>query len=139
MDYALIKNGVVEGVIVADADFVAGISSEWDHIEPASGGVGPGWGWDGSQFVAAEPSKPSPDPTATVWTVLAFRSRFTEDEKRAIYTARTSSIDIQIWLDDLAAASDVRSDDPRMIAGVQGLEAAGLLTSGRAAEIMSAK
>lgn len=75
-------------------------------------------------------------PTAIVWSVLAFRSRFTETEKRAIYSARANSIDIQIWLDDLAAAQDVRSDDPRMIAGVQGLEAAGLLAPGRAAEIM---
>lgn len=79
---------------------------------------------------------PSPQHPATIWTVLAFRSRFTEDEKRAIYSARANSIDIQIWLDDLAAAEDVRSDDPRMIAGVQGLEAAGLLAPGRAAEIM---
>jgi hypothetical protein len=82
-----------------------------------------------------------PPPTAqaaVVWTVLAFRSRFTEAEKRAIYSARTNSIDIQIWLDDLAAADEVRSDDPRMIAGVQGLEAAGLLTAGRASEIMGA-
>lgn len=82
--------------------------------------------------------EPTPEPSATVWTVLAFRSRFTEAEKRAIYSARANSIDIQIWLDDLAAAEDVRSDDPRMIAGVQGLEAAGLLAPGRAAEIMSA-
>lgn len=81
---------------------------------------------------------PAPEPSATVWTVLAFRSRFTEAEKRAIYSARANSIDIQIWLDDLAAAEDVRSDDPRMIAGVQGLEAAGLLAAGRAAEIMGA-
>ena len=79
---------------------------------------------------------PAREPSATVWTVLAFRSRFTEAEKRAIYSARANSIDIQIWLDDLAAAEDVRSDDPRMIAGVQGLEAAGLLAPGRAAEIM---
>lgn len=83
-------------------------------------------------------SVPVPEPSATVWTVLAFRSRFTEAEKRDIYSARANSIDIQIWLDDLAAAEDVRSDDPRMIAGVQGLEAAGLLAPGRAAEIMSA-
>lgn len=78
----------------------------------------------------------APAQLPTVWTVLAFRSRFTEAEKRAIYAARANSIDIQIWLDDLAAAEDVRSDDPRMIAGVQGLEAAGLLAAGRAAEIM---
>lgn len=138
MNYALIKNGVVSNVIVADADFVAGIAKQWDHIEPASGGVGPGWGWDGTRFTPPIDPAPPTESTPAVWTVLAFRSRFTEDEKRAIYAARANSIDIQIWLDDLAAASDVRSDDPRMIAGVQGLEAAGLLTSGRAAEIMSA-
>lgn len=138
MDYALIKNGVVEGVIVADADFVAGIASEWDHIAPASSGVGPSWKFENGEFLPPVQTDAPQKPTPTVWTVLTFRSRFTEGEKRAIYAARSNSIEIQIWLDDLAAAEDVRSDDPRMIAGLQGLEAAGLLPAGRAAEIMGA-
>lgn len=78
MEYALIKSGTVENVIVADDAFVAGIvadeafiaaiASEWDHIEridtPAERalGVGIGWGWDGSSFVAPTPTTPEPQP-----------------------------------------------------------------------------
>lgn len=57
MEYALIKSGKVENTIVADADFLALISSGWDHIEPLSGSASIGWGWDGGKFVA-----PTPDP-----------------------------------------------------------------------------
>lgn len=74
MEYALIKNGQVENVIVADETFVQMIASEWDHIEridtPAEQalGVGIGWGWDGTQFVAPIVPEPEPEPTpAPVW------------------------------------------------------------------------
>lgn len=75
-------------------------------------------------------------------TTLAFRDRFTLDEKRAIYTAALTSVDVKIWLDDLAAATpeadgtSVDLDDARTVAGVQGLESAGLLAAGRAAQIL---
>lgn len=70
-------------------------------------------------------------------TVLAFRSRFTQTEKRAIYTAAKTSVDVQIWLDDLAVAAEVILDDVRTEAGVQSMEDAGLISAGRAAEILS--
>lgn len=70
-------------------------------------------------------------------SVLAFRSRFTDAEKIAIYTAAKTNVQVQIWLDDLMAASDVNLDDSRTIAGVQALEAAGLIGAGRAAEILA--
>ncbi len=78
-------------------------------------------------------------PVAVVepMSVLAFRSRFTDAEKVVIYTAAKTVVEIQIWLDDLMAASDVKTDDPRTITGVQGLEAAGLIGAGRAAEILA--
>lgn len=82
-------------------------------------------------------------------TITQFRDRFTLDEKRAIYAAAASVADVRIWLDDLAAVtvvldpadqsrvlSGVDLADPRTVAGVQGLEAAGLLVAGRAAEIL---
>ncbi len=81
--------------------------------------------------------------------VSQFRNRFTEAEKQAIYAAAASSIAIRVWLDDLAAVTvvldpadptivlaGVQLDNPRTIAGVQGLEAAGLIAAGRAAEIL---
>ena len=70
--YALIKNGTVQNVIVADEAFIASITSKWDHIEcidtPAERalGVGIGWGWDGSSFVAPSPPTTEPQP-APAW------------------------------------------------------------------------
>ena len=61
MQYALIKNGVVENTIVADTDFVSLIAKDWDHIEPLSGNAGIGWGWDGVAFI----SPPAPEFVAT--------------------------------------------------------------------------
>ena len=36
MNYALIRDGIVQNVIVADASFVALIRSEWDKVEPVT-------------------------------------------------------------------------------------------------------
>ena len=75
---------------------------------------------------------------ATRITQLAFRNRFTPAEKVALYTAAKTNVDIQIYLDDVAAATfiDLQRADTR--AAVQGLEAAGLLAPGRALEILDA-
>ena len=73
--FALIKNGTVQNVIVADEAFITSITSKWDHIEcidtPAelALGVGIGWGWDGSSFVAPTPTTPEPQPVP-VWEWL---------------------------------------------------------------------
>ena len=70
--FALIKNGTVQNVIVADEAFIASITSKWDHIEcidtPAelALGVGIGWEWEGSSFVAPTPTTPEPQPSP-VW------------------------------------------------------------------------
>jgi hypothetical protein len=74
-----------------------------------------------------------------ILSVLDFRDRFTLDEKRAIYVAADSVVDIKIWLDDLASVTPengVDTADVRTIEGVQGLEAAGLIAAGRAQEIL---
>ena len=137
MDYALIKNGVVEGVIVADADFVAGIADQWDHIEPASGGVGPGWGWNGTQFVAppAPVEPPAPEPTPSEWAwyidIGPFYDRFGA-AKMAVLTspdaglkAILADLNIRKWVDlqraDVAQAlAYVGSVVPSVTPEVQG-------------------
>ena len=59
MDYALIKNGTVVNVIIADSNTVNLVAADYDHVEPlesyiaAGSGVGIGWGWNGG-FVAPE-------------------------------------------------------------------------------------
>lgn len=72
-----------------------------------------------------------------LYDVLDFRNLFTIEEKRAIYIAAAQYVDIRIWLDDLAVVStQVDTEDPRTVAGVQGLESIGLIGAGRAAEIL---
>lgn len=51
MDYALIKNGLVEQVIVSDAEFAQSIAHKWDAVTPAINGCAIGWGWDGVALV----------------------------------------------------------------------------------------
>lgn len=68
---------------------------------------------------------------------LQFRNLFTMDEKRAIYKAAASFIDIRIWLDDLAVATVVHLQDAKTINGVRGLQAAGILTQERADTILA--
>ncbi len=114
MEYALIKSGTVQNVIVADESFIAAIASEWDHIEridtPAEQalGVGIGWGWDGTNFVAPAPTIPEPQP-APAWEWLIdigpFFDRFGA-AKMAVLTSSDAGVqaiikDTQIrkWLD----------------------------------------
>lgn len=102
-----------------------------DYYEPIiRGGVEVGQRLvpDTSGFTAEAPRK---------ITQYAFRSRFTGAEKIAIYTAAESSVQVRIWLDDLAAASFVDLDYPATVAGVQALEAGGLIGEGRAAAILA--
>ena len=114
MEYALIKSGTVQNVIVADEAFIAAITPEWDHIEridtPAEQalGVGLGWGWDGSVFVAPAPTTPEPQPTlAWEWLIDIgpFFDRFGA-AKMAVLTSADAGVqailkDVQIrkWLD----------------------------------------
>lgn len=81
---------------------------------------------------------PQATPIKRVLTRLAFRNRFTPAEKVALYTAAESSVQIKIYLDDLAAATFVDPERPDTIAGVQALEAATIIGPGRAAEILGA-
>ena len=104
--FALIKNGTVQNVIVADEAFITSITSKWDHIEcidtPAelALGVGVGWGWDGSSFVAPTPTTPEPQPVP-VWEWLidigAFFDRFGA-AKMAVLTS--SDVGVQAILKD---------------------------------------
>ena len=70
-------------------------------------------------------------------THLEFMGRFTDAELVGIYTAAKSSVPVEIWLDKFKLASDVDRTDARTIAGLAGMESAGLLAAGRAAEILA--
>ena len=82
----------------------------------------------------------TPDPVSTPrlrLTKREFRNQFTFAEKQAIYTAARSVVDVEIFLDDLMAAEYIDVDSAETIGGVQALESATLIASGRSAEILA--
>lgn len=89
--------------------------------------------WALSDPVIPEPASYVP-PVREI-TILAFRDRLTQDEKRLIYTTAKADIDIQIWIDDLNSVKDniVDLDDPRILYGLTAL-----LGEDRAKEIVDA-
>jgi len=114
-------------IIVADAGFVAA------HHPGAT----------------ALPDQPAQAQTFTKLTKLGFRSRFTQAEKTAIELAslddpaapmaqRAQAADIRVYLADVASATYIDPQRPETRAGVQALEAAGLIGAGRALQILDA-
>lgn len=130
--YALIQAGRVATVTEqVDPPTVPG---QW--VDCTGHRVGPGFAWDGAQF-----SDP-PAPSFPTMTVLAFRQRLTIPERVAIEQASIGTSEaastVRVWLGDLAATREVTLTHPATIAGVQHMEAAGLIAVGRAAEILNA-
>ncbi|MNV27125.1 hypothetical protein D3C71_1182630 [compost metagenome] len=112
MEYALIRDGCVCNVVVADENFIESIRHEWDHIEALDTaleqgmGVGRGWGWDGG-FVP--PQQPSPQPVEPEWEwfidIGPFFDRFGA-AKMAVLTSTDAGVrailsDLQVrkWID----------------------------------------
>lgn len=92
---------------------------------------------------------PNTTPALRRLAPLAFRLRFTRDERAAIEWAavdharqpdaqRMQAASLRSTLKDQDQATYIDLDDPETIQGVQLLESAGLIHSGRAAEILSA-
>ena len=76
-----------------------------------------------------------PEPVTARLTKLAYMDRFTDVELAGIYAAAKVAPAVEVWLEKFKLAEYVDIADARTIAGLQALEAAGLLAAGRAAEI----
>lgn len=107
MNFALIKNGIVENVIVADQAFVDTIAQEWDRIvETTTAGVG--WLDDGTNLTAPPQPDPPPapaDPCEWLIDLGPFYDRFGA-AKMAVLTsadagvkAIMSDVAIRKWID----------------------------------------
>jgi len=111
--------------------------------------------WSGTAWVmrpyVAPPPEPEPQPETAprIVSVLWFRRRFTPAEKAAIEWAsvdrpdqpeaqRMQAAALRATLADQAAAKFIHLEDPATEAGVQGLEALGIIAPGRALEIVTA-
>lgn len=141
MNFALIENGIVVNIAVADS--AADLPGDWI----AADGAGIGWTYSDGAFTP--PEAPEVEPVAhTQITRLAFRKRFTQAEKVALELAalddptaspaqRAQAAAMRAYLKDVDAAQYIDLSDANVEAGVQTLEAAGLLESGRAAAILT--
>jgi hypothetical protein len=89
--------------------------------------------WNGNRFLAPEPIV----PTNNFLSKLEYMNRFTDTELENIYTAAKTVTSVEIWLEKFKLAANIDLLDQRTIAGVNALEAAGLLATGRAAEILA--
>lgn len=122
-NFALIKSGRVEQVIVADADFVETIRAHWDHVEPAPETVGAGWTWDGQAFAAPPAPDPGPQPAPVRHiSVGAFFDRF-GPLKLAIL--RDQNYDCKAVVMDASVRKYIDLDNPDLPAGLAILQAAG--------------
>jgi hypothetical protein len=97
--------------------------------------------WDLNRRLAELRNQPVPEvypeaPT-TKLSKLDYMNRFTEAELATIYTVAKANVAVEVWLEKFKLASDIDLADPRTIGGVQALEAAGLLSAGRAGEILA--
>ena len=79
---------------------------------------------------------PQPVP-ARILSVLQFRDRLSAEEELAITAAGMASAAVRVWLDRLAGAQEVNLDDPRTVAGLHAMAAAGLLFTERVTEILA--
>ena len=128
MEYSIVENNVVTNVVVSNTPLAA----NWH-----AGNHGIGAIYTPATDSFALPVVPVvPAPPVTTLSKLEFFDRFTDTEQVAIYDAAKLVTQVQIWLDKFKLALDIDVTDPRTIAGIQALEAVGLLAAGRAAEIL---
>jgi len=88
----------------------------------------------GIEFIEGDYPVPPTQPTPL--THKQFMDRFTDTELAAIMTAAKSSIELELWFKRFEMAQDILLTDPQTIAGVNALETAGLIATGRATEIL---
>lgn len=124
MTYRLTSSDII--MRIADGAFIPADPDNRDRAEYeawlAEGGV-------------PDPAEIPTLPPVRVVTVLQFRDRLTAEEELAITAAGMTSPAVRVWLDRLAAAQEISLDDPRTVAGLQQMEATGLLAPGRGTEI----
>lgn len=136
MQHAIIQNQKVVSVLdLLTDDAVQSIARTYEQVINVEG-MSPmpliGWNYvNGVFFADVEQSKKI--------TRLAFRNRFTSQEKLNLYGALSTpqGVMLKIYLDDLALASYVDLERADTIAGVQLLEQIGIIGTGRSEVILN--
>lgn len=73
---------------------------------------------------------------AMTWTKREYLSRFSQAERIAIRTTAKQVPELEDYMELLALATEVRSDDPDVVGALTMLEVSGLIGAGRAQEIL---
>lgn len=148
--YALIQSGAVVNIIEADAEFVATLQGFDYVVEVAPGQAQLRDQYIDGQFVRPTPvPAPEPEPSARRVTRLAFRNRFTQaelvtleiaglDDPTAPMAQRQQAAAIRVMQRQVSDATFIDLDRPDTRTGVLQLEAAGILASARALQILDA-
>ena len=135
------------GLDITPADvFVPEIAVQFT---PCPDEVRAGWAHVGGQWTAPDAPEPPAQSHGTIITPLAFRRRFTKEERAAIEWAAVDRSDqtneqrmqaaaLRSSLEDQRQATYIDLHDDGVIEGVLGMELLGLLAVGRADEILSA-
>lgn len=126
MQYAIIENGTVTNMAVADIPLAA----NW--IETDTAGIG--WTYADGVFT---PPVVVPPPPVRVLSKVAYLKRFTQTERINIRAAAAVNPVVDDYVQLLNLTNEVDLDAPDTVGGVNALEAAGLLSAGRAAEILA--
>lgn len=138
--FARIIDGVVDSVILADS-WEGAVDVTDMNPRPSIG-----WAYDGQAFTPAERQQ---EQQPRKITRLAFRQRFTQAEMVALEIAglddplapmqqRQLAASVRVMQRQVSDATYIDLDRPDTRAGVQQLEAVGILAPGRALEILDA-
>ena len=132
MKYAIIENGTVTNVTLWDG------TTEWSPPEGSIAvacpdEVGPGWTYDGTNFIAP----PLPEPGPVILNKVDFLRLFTQAERINIRAAAAVNPVVADYQSMLDAATTVNLQDPDILTGVPLLEQAGLIGPERAAQILA--
>lgn len=98
--------------------------------------------WVGFEFalfdhvLQTDPVIEQPPATVFEWGAMEFLRRFTPEERIAARVARQSDVVLNDFFSLLELAPSVHSNDPDVIAGMQYLTHIGVISVGRAAEIL---
>ena len=136
--WALVENGLVQNIV--EQDTMPTIGGTWINVTGMF--VGPGFTYNGVDFFA---------PVVVVnrfITKYAFRNRFTQVEKEDLelaaahnpadtQAAKRQAARIRLWMEDIRSADYIDLNSTKIINGVNAMETAGVVGTGRANEILN--
>lgn len=97
-EYALVKGGKVDNVIVADAEFVASIADDFDavvRVDNLPEKPGPGWRHDGVAFARPAQEQPPQGPADRLAAARSKRAAAPAIQKTDALTAIAISLGLQ--------------------------------------------